>query len=173
MTSRTGGVRFRHERIAGYRHDDLSIWLRSAVYELVVRDQRADRGDERRYEELTVLLQEVATPTRGRIRPDLLVRALRNLHPRDVVMLRLKLLGHSNGAVAERLGVRIAEVDRAYDRGRARLRATIHADADLRDALRQAARDLSSARYWAFGLGIVVRCSSSTAPVVHAPVGAA
>ncbi len=166
-------LRLQHERNAGYRHDDLSIWLRSAVYELVVRDQRADRGDDRHYEELTVLLQELATPARGRIRTDLVRRALHHIHPRDVVMLRLKLLGHSDTAVAERLGVRIVEVDRAYDRGRARLRATIDSDGELRDALGQAARGVRLARYSARRPRQRRPVRDSTATVVHAPVGAA
>ena len=133
-------LRLRREREAGQRNREISTWLRSAVFELVVRDQRADRGDDRHYAELTVLLQELATPTRGRIRTDLLLRAVSHLHPRDVAMLRLTLLGHSSDAVAERLGARRIEVERAYDRGRARLRAAIEDDDELREALRRAVR---------------------------------
>jgi hypothetical protein len=157
-------LRLRRERESGQRHREISMWLRNAVYELVLRDQRADRGDDRHYAELTVLLQELATPTQGRIGTDLLLRAVSNLHPRDVAMLRLTLLGHSSDAVAARLGAGRIEVDRAYDRGRARLRAAIDDDDDLRAALRRAVRDsIQPVRY-------SVRRRNTRSPVLTTPL---
>jgi DNA-directed RNA polymerase specialized sigma24 family protein len=167
-------LRFRREREAGHLHREIATWLRSAVYEQVVRDQRADRGDDRHYVELTVLLQELATPSLGRLPSDLLLRAMSNLHPHDIAMLRLTLLGHSSDAVAERLGARPIEVDRAYDRGRARLRAAIEDDDELREALRQVVRArIRTVRYPARRPYPRRPVLTQVAPQVQAPVGAA
>jgi DNA-directed RNA polymerase specialized sigma24 family protein len=166
--------RFQREQESGQRHREISTWLRSAVYGMVVRDQRADRGDDRHYAELTVLLQELATPTLGRVRSDLLLRAVCNLHPRDLAMLRLTLLGHSSDAVAERLGVQPVEVERGYDRGRARLRAAIEDDDELRVALRRAVRDRIRPLRHSFRRPYPRRpVLTQGAPEVQAPVGAA
>jgi DNA-binding CsgD family transcriptional regulator len=117
--------------------EDVTLWTRSAVYELVVEDQRADRGQTGQATELATLLCQLAGPTpsigRGMIR-----RATTNLHPRDVAIVRLLLAGHRFDAVAQRFGLSVGAVEQAYGRVRARLRATIETDPALRTALSEA-----------------------------------
>lgn len=131
-------ARFNAEAAAGRRPDDLTVWTRSVVYGLVVDDQRADQGQRQHARELDVLLRELSRPATPLIGRALLAGAVAHLHPRDVIILRMLLAGHRGRVVARRVGVPVGEVDLAYSRARARLRAAIGSDPELCNALQQA-----------------------------------
>ncbi|GAA3614794.1 hypothetical protein [Microlunatus ginsengisoli] len=131
-------ARYRTQTAAGQFPDDLVTWTRSAVYELAVEDQRADRGATAHAVELDALLHELAHPAARLVDRAVLGRAVAHLHPRDIMILRLLLAGHRRPTVADRVGVGTGEIDAAYGRARARLRATIGADPQLQAALRRA-----------------------------------
>lgn len=143
--------RYRIELAEGRRTDDPTLWTRSAVYELVVEDQRADRGQTGQpgqTDELTTLLRQLVDPAPS-MGHGMILRATVNLHPRDVAIVRPLLTGHRFDAVARRLGLSVGAVEQAYGRVRARLRATIEADPELRAALseaREAARAAARVR---------------------------
>jgi DNA-directed RNA polymerase specialized sigma24 family protein len=119
---------------------DLSGWLRRTMYDVVRGDRQADAG-QRHYEaELGVLLRQVTTSPARRVRPDLVQRAVAHLHPRDRLLLRLRLHGHERSEVATRLGTTPAAVDQAYRRSRHRLRAAIEHDQELLAHLRELSR---------------------------------
>jgi DNA-directed RNA polymerase specialized sigma24 family protein len=128
----------RYERRAGPdgRPDNITVWLRSTIYQLVVDDQRADRGERQHDGELSMLLRQLVRPPAEQIRPDLVRRAVAHLHNRDLHVLRLQLLGFCTDEIALRHGMSGAQVDQAYRRSRRRLRAAIEHDPQLLHGLR-------------------------------------
>jgi FixJ family two-component response regulator len=124
---------------AGRQPAILPDWVRSVTYEVVATDLRADRGITNHQAELSTLLQELARPQPTRLRPDLARRSVAQLHHRDWAVLRLVLAGHQRAAVAARTGLSPAQVELAYSRARARLRAVVARDSSLREALSRAA----------------------------------
>jgi hypothetical protein len=124
----------------------LPDWVRDVTYEVAATDMRADRGVADHQAELSTLLQELAQPQPTRLRPDLARRSVAQLHHRDWAVLRLVLAGHQRTAVAARTGMSPAQVDSAYSRARARLRAVVARDASLREALSHAAREPAGPR---------------------------
>lgn len=136
-------ARYRAEAAAGNRPGDLETWLRTTLYEIVVEDQRADRGQSGHGAELDALLTVLAWPSRQRLdgwplNRSVLSRAIGHLHARDLIVVRQIVLGESRTTIGRRLGIGVGEVDRTYDRARARLRATIGADEELSEALGRA-----------------------------------
>jgi DNA-directed RNA polymerase specialized sigma24 family protein len=134
-------ARYCRERESAPRPANLAVWVRDTLHQLIVDDQRADRGVDDYHSELNLLLRELARRAPQQISPALLRRAVGHLHPRDVIIARLVLLGHQRIAIASRLGVTSTEVDQAYARSRARFRAVIGSDPELCHALRRAARE--------------------------------
>lgn len=134
-------ARYCRERETSPRPANLGVWVRDTLHQLIVDDQRADRGVDDYHSELNLLLRELARRTPKQISTALLKRAVGHLHPRDVIIARLVLLGHQRMAIASRLGVTSTEVDQAYARSRARFRAVIGSDLELCHALRRATRE--------------------------------